>query len=181
MKSSDLLKEIAAFYQEEGVYVTAEKELEDALFPSLNVHLGTDKQKRELQLKIFCHPQYLQALTKPESHRQTASHWRLSFEIHFPFKCSPKTSSEVIHTLTFINTILELPGLAFNEIHEIISFRYVLLVKQHSMDKQLLLAITGSIQLIIDLYGELIEQIAKGEMTFNDLLEQILAAEKHRV
>jgi hypothetical protein len=178
MDDFDLLKEIVSYYQEEGLSVSIEKETSHDLISQLSVSLGADAHGRMRLLQIAIEPQHLRELTRLGPHHSPApSHWRLSFEMEFPFKGSPKTASELLHVLVLINTLLDLPGLGFNELKNTLFFRYVLLSKNHGIDKALLLGITGSIQLIMDLYGDLIEQVATGQMTFNGLLEQILAAE----
>jgi len=90
------------------------------------------------------------------------------------FDVNTKTAFETSSLLHFINHLLELPGFEFDEIENKLNYRYVLLSTRPSEAPYLYISILGIIMMVLDMFEETIEKVATGEMTFNEILKQII-------
>jgi hypothetical protein len=140
-------------------------------FDRLIVFLGTDTKKRERLLEIVeSQPHLSEELTLPDF---TALFQRLQFRVQLPFQVQDFTLSQMTSLLLFINRFLDLPGFELDELEGKVSYRYVWLTQTQTIDSSLLDHLVGMISLNLALFTEIIESIAEGKISFNDLLAQI--------
>lgn len=146
----------------------------DAMHPleRLVVSLGPDNKNRTRALEI-CVFQLVIPKEIANQHAQ-ASPIRVQFKVGLPFKIDDLALNQVASLLLFINPFLELPGFELNELTNVVSYRYIWLLKEHLYDSELLGHIMGAIILTLNLFADMIELLADGKATFNDLLEQII-------
>lgn len=141
-------------------------------FPSerLLAFIGVDYQQRERILEVTLQQQELaEGMAHP-----IPGYVRLQFQSTLSFEVNDMASNQVASLLLFLNHLLELPGFEMSEIDSKVRYRYVLLTDSHGVDAKVCFAIIGIIILILDLFTETIEKVAIGEMSFNELLENIL-------
>ncbi len=138
----------------------------------LLVFLGNDYKKREQILEITSQEQQLHKnLTEYPS---LTPYHRLQFRILFPFEVKEAALNQVASLILFLNQLLDLPGLELNELNNQVSYRYVWLVKEEGIDAKLVLSLVGTILLIMELFTQMIEYLADGTTTFNELLEEVI-------
>lgn len=142
----------------------------------LLVFLGTDSKERERIVEIIAN----QIEIPPEfSHPEAKSPpCNIIFRASLPFKINDLALNQVASLILFINQFLELPGFELNELEGKISYRYVWITHHLQMldkeDSFLVMTIIGAMMLSLSLYGDMIESLSEGKLTFNDLLSQIV-------
>lgn len=130
--------------------------------------IGNDAKQRDRSLEITMQEQI------PGSKEVDVPYYRIQFETALPFPLSDLRSPEVGSFLFFLNRQLELPGFEIDEGNSLILYRYVLLTPEAHIQPNLLKGLIGSITLTLDLFSEAIEKVSSGEITFNEILENIL-------
>lgn len=156
-------------------------EYESAIEPSsdeipwerLLLYLGADEKGRERILEITAQQQELGAEI---SDRELPEMARIQFAIELPFEIKDQTYPDISATLLFLNRMLELPGFELDELQGKVLYRYVLLTSTDPLIKELYLSIIGIVDIFLNLYSELLEKVALGEMSYDELLAQILKA-----
>ena len=176
MKDTSILGRFEKIFRAEGKNCSLEQASDSFPLPQLLVDLGQDKQNRPRVLAITFQEQFFQAILESQKLQAESRYVSIQFDMVFPFEMSVQTSREVACVLLFINRLIDLPGFGMSETDNQIYYRYVLLAQEKAIDKPLLLGIVGTIMLAMDLFGELIEHAASGKMTFNQLLEKIIAS-----
>jgi len=141
-------------------------------FGRLLVFLGTDQQGREKVMEITAQFQDLgEALQTPAS----SPHFiRVQFEICLPFTCQASACSELASLVTFLNRMLEIPGFELDEVNGKVFYRYVHLDHIEGEKKTVINGIIGAASLLTELFSELIESVAIGKRSFNQILEEML-------
>ena len=177
METKNILKNLENMLHEEGLDCTYTGDSEDSPFEFLMVFLGNDPKGREKILQISAQNQELaQSLrTEPIELPEMA---RVQFQILFPFQIVETSSREVGSLVCFLNGILDLPGIEMNEAEGNVYYRYILLAIREDLNKHLILSIIGIIMLTMEIYADLIEQVSKGEITFNEVLEKVIQTDK---
>jgi len=140
----------------------------------LIVFLGNDSSDREKILLVTAVEQVMQG----EESKPSEPYHLVHFHVVFPFTIAPLAASQTGSTILFINRLLELPGFEMGEIEEKVSYRYALFMHGKQVDKLLLFSIIGNIMMTLDLFSGIIESVATGQKTFNDLLEEMLTLTK---
>lgn len=163
--SQSPLQHIQALYSQEELDCTLLSASQEVPYERLIVYLGTDHKERERILEITAAEQQLDDTEEPIL--------RIQFQIAFPFSYKNSAVHEVSSVLLFINRMIELPGLELSEEQNRLYYRYVLLTSAKDVTRTLILAITGIITMILDLFADTIEKIACGQATFNNLLEDM--------
>ncbi|MDP1881159.1 MAG: hypothetical protein Q8K60_09505 [Parachlamydiaceae bacterium] len=141
----------------------------------LVIYLGIDGKNREQIASVTTSqiefPKELKSKEKLVPHH-------LHFRVKLPFKIEDLALNQVGSLILFINQFLDLPGFELNELEGVVTYRYVWLTYDtKDVEKEqgpLLLSIIGAILLNLKLFSEMIESLAEGKLTFNDLLEQIV-------
>lgn len=165
----DLLKEMHAWLNEEH-FTNKINKGEDAP-PFITALLGPDKEGRERTLTI-------RPLLQETGQRLTGSKETivsLEFSMEMPFKLDSKAEKDMASLLHFLNGELYLPGFHLEEAYQKILFRHVNFSLITGIDKKVLIGLTGLILLYLDLYARVIEDVATGKKTFNDVIDEVVA------
>lgn len=172
MAERELLNHIKEYLKEENIDSSYQK----SPHPKLVVDLGEDAKKRKRVLELTAQQQMLLPdIVKSKKPKSTRDYVRIQFKVEFPFTASIETAIDTGSVIHFVNRMLELPGIEFSESDHKIYFRYVLLSISDGVTKDLMLAIVGNILMFLDVFSEIIEKIADGSLTFNEMLQQVLA------
>ena len=99
-------------------------------------------------------------------------HYTFHFTYRFPFETNLNATSEIARYTAFLNTHQEFPGFTYDEINQTLTFR-ILQYALHS--PQTILSILGMFLLTLDLFTPQLEKIAKGLVTMNETLEEMVA------
>lgn len=142
----------------------------------LEIILGPDHKGRELIMEIIAAqqlipPQYTHA-NSPE-HPQQVQFW-----VELPFDVKDVALNQMSNLLHFLNQMIELPGFELDELNGKVIYRYVWITHAKMIDDPLIMGITGAILLTLNLLEGTIESLAEGEVSFNDLLSQIVQLTK---
>ncbi len=149
----------------------------DLPFDRLVVFLSFDDQERERILEIVAHEQQVSPeFTLPSA---VTLPYRLQFRVNLPFKIEDLALNQVASLVLFLNQYLDLPGFDLNELEGQVSYRYVWIISPDAVDRLLLLSILGSITLNLGIFSDTIETLANGQISFNDLLSQMIQMVDH--
>ena len=174
MQENDVLSRFEKIFVADGKKCNLVEANEEFPLSQLFVDLGQDKQNRPRTLAITLQEQYFQTLLEHQQMQTDSKYYSIQFDAFFPFEMNVHTSREVASVLLFINRLVDLPGFGMSETENQIYFRYVMLTRENCIDKPLLIGVTGTIMLMMDLFGDIIYEAAVGKMTFNQLLEKII-------
>lgn len=142
-------------------------------FDRLLVFLALDIKKRERILEIFGGPQQISPEFKLS--KEAKFPFRLQFRVKLPFKVQDTALSQVAHLLHFLNQRVDLPGFELNELEGEVFYRYVWMTEPDFITPALTMSIIGAVMVNLGLFGETIESLAEGQISFNDLLTQIIS------
>lgn len=166
-----ILEKMEQFLAESEFDYTLQHATEEHPLSRLLVFLGESKDHEERILEITAQEQILnQELT---AHSPFGRYYKIQFTMTFPFKAKDETLNQVGSLVLFLNQMLDLPGFEVDELYNRISYRYVLMAKEEGIDNLLVTSLIGVIMMIFDLFTDPIKQVAKGQVSFNDLLEEI--------
>lgn len=170
MQSQEVLNQIASLLIAHEVEFLP---IENATNPSLLVYMGNDYKNRDRELFLFAQNQSLVNVFGKTAQKKT-NYNRVQFQILLPFPVRNEAVFEVASLLHLINHMIELPGFELDELNNQISYRYVLLTGRPEDTPALYISILGIILMTLDLFTEVIEKMASGDSTFNQLLEEIV-------
>lgn len=146
-------------------------------FDQLEVVLGEDDQGREQLMTLRLMAQRME-LEEPDSPRPQRSEYFLQFFVRLPFSVEDRAIGEVSRTILFFNKSLDLPGFGFSEVDRMVYYRYPLYTADGEVNDELMMGIVGMIMLCLDTFAPMIEQVAKGEVTLNQVVEGLLSTEE---
>ena len=172
MTEEEILQSMEKTLETEGIDCSFESPSDEIPYPRLMVYLGTDHKDRDQVLEIISQVQEMGEVLKEIPVQP--NYVRVQFQSCFPFTVKDHALHDTTGALMFINRLLDLPGFELSEIDDKLFYRYVLLTTKDEVDKQLLLGIVGNVMLLLDMYTEMIEQLAEGKMTFNEILEKVI-------
>ncbi len=150
---------------------------ENSAIEQLIVYLGPDYKNRERLLSVQIQQQEL-GQSLPGAQAEQLPYFYIQFKTQFPFPVKEVSLAQIASLMVFLNRLTQLPGFEMNEVENSVSFRYIHLTTEVEPNPKLCLSIIGNIMLLIDLYGETIEKVAIGQMSFNELLQQIVDLSK---
>ncbi len=167
-----VLNQIQALLEKEEYECSFVTASENIPFDRLLVFIGIDDKERERILEIVeSQPQVSPEYVLPEGANIP---YRLHFRIQLPFEIQDIALNQVASLLLFLNQYIDLPGFELNEIEGKVLYRYVWIMQSATLDILPLMVILGAIMLNLGLFANTIETLADGQMTFNDLLAQII-------
>ncbi len=169
MKEQVILQKIEKFFQDEKIDASFFAPTENIPYENLIVFIGTDALSRPYVLNVTAQSQILDP-------KKDSGIYRVTFQLKLPFKIAEFSFSQTSNLIALLNRFLELPGLEINEVTQEIFYRYVLLVDEKGLTKEIILGIAGMIRLILDIHLKSIENVASGSMTYDQLLSQALDA-----
>lgn len=146
-----------------------EEATEEIPYERLLLFIGSDTKERGRVVEITATEQLFSLENK-----ELPRYWRVQFLFTFPFKMEPEAAQQVGSLLHFLNRQIDLPGFEMSEIDDLITYRHALLVHDKGIDKRVFQGTLGMMMLVLDLFGDTIERVATGEMTFDELLQSIL-------
>lgn len=144
---------------------------------NLLVFLGLDTKKRERLLQIIANLQ--QVPSKFILPNTKALPYRIQFQVELPFNVQDKSLNQVASLLFFLNQFIDLPGFELDELKGQVIYRYVWIINLTAINVSLIMSIMGTIMLNLNLFSETIESLAKGEISFNELLSQVAHLSEH--
>lgn len=151
---------------------------EESLLPCLIVYLGKDKAERDRILKIFVQEQEMGEGLIPEKNESKSIILSVLFELEFPFSFDPYHTPQLSSLLHFINDQHKVTGFGMDEAHQKIFLRFHTVSTVEGISVKVLLSIIGIMMLYYDIHYESIEEVAKGEVTFDEIAQQIIEATK---
>ena len=170
------LEKVKAILFEKGFECEVVSVSAEQPFERLLVFLEMDPKNRERSLEIYSPQQGMNLdLLEP---KPLVFPLHIQFRSTLPFKVQNISMNQVASALFFLNQMLDLPGFELNELEGKVLYRYVWLTDSHSIHETLVMSIVGAIQLNLNLFSDIIEQIAENKILFNDLLKQIISANK---
>lgn len=139
----------------------------------LLIYSGVDQQKRTQLITLT-----VQAKDGDPLLLKQTGHDCVSFQLDacFPFIVDDFSMSDVAQFLHFLNFQVEIPGFYLNYIDNTILYRYVLLSENHHIPKKILLSLIGISMLFQDMFGQTLERLGKGQVSFVDLMKEITTA-----
>jgi hypothetical protein len=141
----------------------------------LVVYLGRDQLERERILEITATEQMMPANVKASGTNEVETgFYRLEIRSRVPIETNFRAAADMASSLNFLNGMLELPGLFYDEVTNHVFYRYVQVMAGSEFNKTLLLAIVGMHRMVLDVFTDLLAKIGSGEMTYFELLEQIV-------
>ena len=144
----------------------------------LSVILSRDSQQRERLLQIdMVDPKLMNPYDQP---LHTDLPARVQFRIELPFSIEDIALNQVGSLLHFLNQIMEFPAFILDELNGKITYRYVWIAPLSMITSSTLLTIFGMMMLNLDLFSDIIESLADGTSTFDELLLNISKIDPHR-
>lgn len=169
MGSLDLLKSIQETLDEEEFDCSFEAAGEEGGKDLVVVRLGEKQRNHELQISCVDHPVDESLFTGEQ-----LPHVAVTFSTTFLIDLNPKTIYETARFISFLNTIVDIPGFELNELDNCVRYRYIFLGLPGSLDLFLLLTIIGVHMFAVDKILPFIESIIKEEVSFEDVLTLII-------
>lgn len=169
-----ILQAIKEDLTKEGLDCAIQEE-HDMLQTRLLIYSGDDQKKRTQMITIK-----VQAKAGDLTQLKQAGHDCVSFQLEtcFPFTVDDYSLSDVAQFLHFLNLQVEVPGFYLNYIDNTIIYRYVLLSENQHIPKKILISLVGMVMLFQDLFGQILERLASGKVSFVELLKEITAVPK---
>lgn len=173
MKEHEFLEHFEKILKEEEFDCSLIMATEEVPYERLLIFLGVDEKERERILEVTALKQaFINGLDPSESHEP--DFFRIQFQTILPFSVSHEATSQVSSLICYLNRLIELPGLEFDEIRLQVFHRYILLYGEEKFNKKMFLSLVGLIMLLLELFSSTLEKVASGETSFNELLEQII-------
>lgn len=163
------IQDILAEQTYECVFIAA---CEEYPFNRLLVLLGIDSKEREQTLEIREYQQLLDLGVSDSENTNLFSH--LQFKMLFPFKVSDLANNDLSALIHFINHSSSFPGFEFDELNGEVIFRYVGIFSSKALNAFTIKYLFQCIQFNLTLFSDLLEQVATGNSTFNEILSDII-------
>lgn len=139
----------------------------------LVIALELDKKQRSRLLLIRSIKQNLSAAdsltnikTKHKSYKE------LQFILTLPFLVDTRQIGEIARLILLLNKGMELPGFELSEVDHLIYFRHSFLVPEDQLDERILLTLTGMIEMIVDVFSDILESVATDAKTLREVVEE---------
>ncbi|MCB1111702.1 MAG: hypothetical protein H7A37_06015 [Chlamydiales bacterium] len=173
MNDRERLDIINTIFKDQGYSCSIIEESDTIPFPHLQLNLGPDGNGSNRIMHIIIEEQILdQSFREVEEPGNPIL--RLVFDTELPFKVDPTTAREVGTLLHFINREIDLPGFELAEVEDKVYFRHVQLTREAGVDVTVIYSIVGLTLFYLNWFSSVIESLAKGETTFNEVLENVL-------
>ncbi|NGX42192.1 MAG: hypothetical protein K940chlam7_00469 [Chlamydiae bacterium] len=167
----NLLQRLESIYKSEGLDCALMEETEETPQRIL-VYLGLDIQKRERVIEVIAESPDITKELQSEGPLSGAA--VIQFRSDFPFLAKDDTLFEVRSLTSFLNQLLEIPGFEVDELENRIYYRYVFMGVDSEENLKLTVSVIGTILLLLDVYGAMIEPLAEGKVSFDEMLEEFL-------
>lgn len=167
MKEIDYLRRFQKYLDSSDLDSSVIEGSDETPHDRLLIYGGQDYKRRERIIEVTSQIQQLGQDIQTE-------YVRVQFQVTLPFKVAELAARDASSLLLFLNKLMELPGWEFNELEDQINYRYVLVSKADGIDETLFSGLIGLILLICQLFTEVVEQVASGKKSFNELMEEVL-------
>lgn len=144
--------------------------IDDLLHNKLLIYTGENKKKLTQLIEIKVQTSEVNQAIADGSGHDYAS---FQLDAFFPLVVDDLAMSEVAQFLHFLNFQVEVPGFYLNYIDKTIVYRYVLLSESDHVPKKILLSLVGIAMFFQDVFGQTLERLATGEVTFIQMMEEI--------
>ncbi|MDP1835518.1 MAG: hypothetical protein Q8K75_06260 [Chlamydiales bacterium] len=153
------LNHIATGLQKYGYQCEMQAEDSSIPFSRLNVSLGRDGYGRERTLVIR-----VDSFPMPSEKGAEAPMEQLFLHLFvaFPFMVKPEAAGELSRLLMYFNKPLEVPGFGLDELNQIVFYRYSLVCVGDLIKIRPLVAMMGTISLLVDALTNQIEAVSQG-------------------
>jgi hypothetical protein len=148
-------------------FIQDEQEMSQA---RLLIYAGDDPQKRTQMIAIRVQAKEGDPLQLKQAGYDCIS---FMFEACFPFTVDDYSMSDMAQFLHFLNLQVEVPGFYLNYVDNTIIYRYVLLSEEQHIPKKIILSLIGMAMLFQDLFGQTLEKLAKGKVSFIEQMKEI--------
>ncbi len=157
------LESIQQFFQKEELTCEIVKANKDFPIDQLFVRLDVDNEGRDitLQLKLTEHDLSTEEAAIP--------YHQLQFFLGLPFLVTAETNTETARLLHLINKSLELPGFEYSEVDGLVYYRHVLTLPTKGIPVTLLMSMLGMIMFLHDSFAVVIESVANGSKTLEEM------------
>lgn len=88
-----------------------------------------------------------------------------------PFQVNAENIPDTARLILLLNKGMELPGFELSEVDGIVLFRHAFVVPEDALDERILLSLVGMIQMLLDAFTELLEDVATGAQSLQEALE----------
>jgi hypothetical protein len=160
MENNHILESIKEELRREGVDSFIQR---DELVSRLLVYAGSDQEKTQL----------IEIMVQNAEITSAIGCLSLQFKVSFPFVVKDTAVVDVTQFLHFLNLQLEIPGLFFNHLDNTIVYRYVLLAEEGHLPKKVMMSLIGISMFIQDVFGQVLERLSLGEVSFVELLKEV--------
>ncbi len=150
---------------------------ENVPYAHLNVNLGKDDKGRERTLVIRADSFPLPKEVKNSEQAEETLDEQVFLHLFaaFPFQLKEEAVGELSRLLMYFNKPLEIPGFGIDEVNKLVFYRYSLITVGGMIKKRPLIAIIGTIMLLMDALTPQIEAVAQGAPMVSVLRDTILA------
>ena len=139
----------------------------------LMVYGGKDSHQRDLHMVLTAQTIEMSQQVSKDSDERAKAYVRIQLDANFPFLVEDMAMAETAQFLHLLNLQVEVPGFYLNYLDNTILYRYVLLADREHIPQKILLSIIGVAMFFQDVFGQALERLAKGQVTFVELLQEI--------
>ena len=164
--STDFFIPIQAAFEAEEFETEILPRNEEVPVDRLLVGLGADDQERERIMEL--------AITEPEGDEQPL----LQFFVLLPFSATEDTFHETMRIIMRLNMNIPLMGFGISDENGMIFFRHVTVIPDEGLPQQWYSECLFLIGFSVDEFSPMIEQVASGEKTFEQIIEEASAEEE---
>lgn len=135
-------------------------------YPRINVNLGGDTLGRERILEIRLDTYLLppdEELYSQIENKENTEESLVHLFAALPFFIQPGAMADTSRLLMILNKPLDIPGFGLDEKTRLVFFRYSLISHKGQLSSRLLIAMIGTIHLLIDSLSPQIEAVASGK------------------
>jgi hypothetical protein len=172
-KTKKMLQGIQATLEKAGLDVLHVPMQGDSLVEKLVVFGGKDRDDRAhlIEIGISGSAAAEKKVGKEEIDLDPAL--RVQIDSAFTFSIADIAYADLAQFLHFINLQIELPGFYLDHLNEKVIYRYVLLFEGETIPKKTLLSLIGVVLFLQDVFGQTLERLASGQVTFLGLMEEL--------
>lgn len=124
-------------------------------------------------LEITAQPLDAGQMLSQNVNEQTKNYVKIQLNARYPFRVEDGAIPEMAQFLHFLNLQVEVPGFYLDVLENSVFYRYVFLFDSNQIPWKIVLSIAGSAIFFQDVFGGILEQIAKGSKTFTQVLQDI--------
>jgi len=144
--------------------------VDDLQETSLLIYSGTDHAKRDRLIRIKTQAKIKSDIVANQPEEKLTS---FQLDAFFPFIVEDLAMMEIAQFLHFLNLQIEIPGFYLNYVDNTILYRYVLLSQGEHIPQKIIMALVGIVMLFQDVFGQVFERLAKGEVSFANIMQEV--------